>query len=238
MKPLIQELIEHVWETPRGTERQHQSRMHPDNPQYYHHWGFTVYRTHYSPDSDTPWNMLLDCLKQQTILAFGYFEGKKDVDQSNVQLLKSLFHLDARDDQSLLEGLDIKGVRELCREAGLRTEPAMADCLYDFVLVADESVLRDIANGESVVKAMSLSWSEGFSGWGWMRIPTSYLLDLWMLLSRHSFGTESVLRFKGPEKDLDTYVWPGDVSLPGTGRFSEVRPLLSHYTGQRPDRTF
>jgi hypothetical protein len=172
------------------------------------------------------------------MLAFGYFEDKKDMDHSDVQLLKNHFHLDAREDALLLEGLDIKGVRELCRGEDLGVEEAMAGYLYECVLVADESVLKDITNGESVVKAVSLNWSEGFSGWGWRRIPTGYLLDLWMLLSRHSFGTESVLSFNGPEKDLDTYVWPGDVSLPGTGRFSEFRPLLSHYTGQRPDRTF
>ncbi|CVK94829.1 uncharacterized protein FMAN_13150 [Fusarium mangiferae] len=238
MKSLIDELIEHIWSPPRGVERQHKSRKHPDNLQYYRHWGFTIYRTHYSLESDSDWNTLLSSLKQQTMLAFGYFECKKDVDQSDVQLIKSLFRLDAREDPLLLKGLDIKGVRELCRDEDLGAEPAMTGYLYDFVLVADESVLEDITNGESVVKAVSLSWSEGFSGWGWMRIPTAYLLDLWMLLSRHSFGTESVLRFNGAEKDLDTYVWPGDVSLPGTGRFSEVRPLLSHYTGQRPDRTF
>ncbi|KAF5655127.1 hypothetical protein F25303_809 [Fusarium sp. NRRL 25303] len=180
----------------------------------------------------------MDSLKQQTMLACGYFEVKKDVDQSDVQLLKSLLRLDAREDPSLLEGLDIKGVRELCRGADLGAEPAVAGYLYEFILVADESVLKDMGNGEAVVKAVSLSWSEGRSGWGWMRVPTGYVLDLWMLLSRYSFGTESVLRFNGPEKDLDTYVWPGDVSLPGTGRFSEVRPLLFHYTAQKPDRTF
>ncbi|KAF5630068.1 hypothetical protein F52700_7426 [Fusarium sp. NRRL 52700] len=238
MKPLIEELIEHIWSPPRGVVRQQKSRKHPDNLQYYSHWGFTIYRTHYSPESDSHWITLLRSLKQQTILAFGYFEGKENVDQSDVQLLKNQFHLEAREDASVLEGLDIKGVREICQDEDLGTEEAMAGYLYELVLVADESVLEDIATGESVVKAVSLSWSEGFPGWGWMRMPTSYLLDLWMLLSRNSFGTESVLSFNGPENDLDTYVWPGDVSLPGTGRFSEVRPLLFHYTGQKPDRTF
>ncbi|KAH7239991.1 uncharacterized protein BKA55DRAFT_576859 [Fusarium redolens] len=109
----------------------------------------------------------------------------------------------------------------------------MAGHLYEFVLVADESVLKDIANGESIVKAVSLGWHEGFLGWGWMRIPTSYLLELWLFLSMHVYSTESALRFNGPEQDLDTYLWPGDVSLQGTGRFSEVRPLLFHYRGQR-----
>ncbi|KAH7205690.1 hypothetical protein BKA60DRAFT_655313 [Fusarium oxysporum] len=199
MYPPIEELIDHVWSPPRGVKRQHKSRHHPDNLQYY---------------------------------SFGCFEDQDDVDQRDVQLLKDLFHLDTCEDASLLDGLDVRGVRELFQREGLEGKRAMADSLWNFVLVADESVLKDVASGESIVKAVSLGWYEGFSGWGRMRIPTSYLLDLWIVLSR-SGNTKSALGFMGPEKDLDTYVWPGDVSLEATGCFSEVRPLLFHYTGQR-----
>ncbi|KAJ4035267.1 hypothetical protein NW756_008513 [Fusarium oxysporum] len=232
MYPPIEELIDHVWSPPRGVKRQQKSRHHPDNLQYYCQWGYTIYRTYYSPESDRYWNVLLNSLMQQTRLAFGCFEDQDDVDQRDVQLLKDLFHLDTREDASLLDGLDVRGVRELFQREGFEGKCAMADRLWNFVLVADESVLKDIASRESIVKAMSLGWYEGFSGWGWMRIPTSYLLDLWIFLSR-SGNTKSALGFMGPEKDLDTYVWPGDVSLEATGCFSEVRLLLFHYTGQR-----
>ncbi|KAI7762504.1 hypothetical protein LZL87_008850 [Fusarium oxysporum] len=237
MKPPIEEMITMVWSPPRGIQRRYKSRQHPDNFQYYCQWGFTSYRTYYGPESDHYWNTLQRSLNQQTRLAFGYFEGEQDVDQSDVQLLKSLFHLDAREDASQLDGLDIRGVRELCQCEDFDSKRTMADYRYNFVLVADESVLKDVANGESIVKAVSLGWYEGFSGWGWMRIPTSYLLDLWLFLSR-SGNTKSALGFVGPEKDLYTYVWPGDVSLEATGCFSEVRPLLFHYTGQRWNGTF
>ncbi|TVY67893.1 hypothetical protein Focb16_v003052 [Fusarium oxysporum f. sp. cubense] len=232
MYPPIEELIDHVWSPPRGVKRQHKSRHHPDNLQYYCQWGYTIYRTYYGPESDRYWNVLLNSLMQQTRLAFGCFEDQDDVDQRDVQLLKDLFHLDTREDASLLDGLDVRGVRELFQREGLEGKRAMADRLWNFVLVADESVLKDVASRESIVKAVSLGWYEGLSGWGWMRIPTSYLLDLWIFLSR-SGNTKSALGFMGPEKDLDTYVWPGDVSLEATGCFSEVSPLLFHYTGQR-----
>ncbi|KAM0084868.1 hypothetical protein ACKRZS_002889 [Fusarium odoratissimum] len=216
MYPPIEELIDHVWSPPRGVKRQHKSRHHLDNLEYYCQWGYTIYRTYYGPESDSIWML----------------EDQDDVDQRDVQLLKDLFHLDTREDASLLDGLDVRGVRELFQREGLEGKRAMADRLWNFILVADESVLKDVASGESIVKAVSLGWYEGFSGWGWMRIPTSYLLDLWIFLSR-SGNTKSALGFMGPEKDLDTYVWPGDVSLEATGCFSEVRPLLFHYTGQR-----
>ncbi|TXC02752.1 hypothetical protein FocTR4_00014806 [Fusarium oxysporum f. sp. cubense] len=93
-------------------------------------------------------------------IAFGCFEDQDDVDQRDVQLLKDLFHLDTREDASLLDGLDVRGVRELFQREGLEGKRAMADRLWNFILVADESVLNDVASGESIVKAVSLGWTK------------------------------------------------------------------------------
>lgn len=241
MDHLVDQMIDLFWSPPRGVKRQHISRKHPDNFQYYRQWGFTIYRTYYGPQSDKYWNMLLGALKQQTRLAFGYYENnedvEEDVDQGDVQRLKDLFHLNTREDASLLDGLDVGGIRALCQSEGFDDKRAMADRHFDFVLLADESVLKDIARGEFIVKAISLKWREGFSGWGWMRIPTGYLLQLWDELTRSSYDTERVLGFDGPEKDLEDYVWPGDIAFEPTGVCSEVRPLCFHYSGQSPDRT-
>ncbi|KAJ3454439.1 hypothetical protein MRS44_018333 [Fusarium solani] len=237
----VNEMIDLVWDPPRGVQRQHRSRKHPDNFQYYCQWGFTIYRTYYDPQSDKYWNMLLGALKQQTRLAFGYYEDEEDVeeevDQGDVQRLKELFHLNPREDASLLDGLDVHGIRALCKNEESDDKRAMGDKVYDFVLLADESVLKDIARGEFIVKAISLEWCEGFPGWGWMRIPTGYLLQLWQKLMRLAYNTELVLSFNGPEQDLEDYVWPGDLSVDPTGVCSEVRRLSFHYSGQRPDRT-
>ncbi|KAF5720971.1 hypothetical protein FMUND_3874 [Fusarium mundagurra] len=46
----------------------------PENSKYYGHWGYTIYRTHYSPESDKQWDTLLDALKRQTMLAIGYYQ--------------------------------------------------------------------------------------------------------------------------------------------------------------------
>ncbi|RSL94207.1 hypothetical protein CDV31_014409 [Fusarium ambrosium] len=237
----VNKMIDLLWSPPRGVQRQHRSRKHPDNFQYYHQWGFPIYRTYYGPESDKHWNMLLGALKHQTRLAFGFFEDEEDVeeevDQGDVQRLKELFHLDTREDASLLDGLDVRDIWALCQNEEVDKQRAMADRVFRFVLLADRSVFKDIERGEFIVKAISLDWREGFRGWGWMRIPTGYLLDLWQTLMLSSYHTERVLSFNGPEQDLEGYVWPGELSIEPTGVCSEVRRLCFHYSGQSPDRT-
>ena len=107
----------------------------------------------------------------------------------------------------------------------------MADLVFDFVLLADEAVLKDVASSEFIVKAVSLQWKDGDSTWGWMRIPTGYLLELWTLLTWNESRTEMALFFNGPEEELHHYIWPGDDGLDNTGRFSEIR-RRKHYSNQ------
>jgi hypothetical protein len=88
-----------------------------------------------------------------------------------------------------------------------------------------------VAECEYIVKAVSLRW-DGDAGWGWMRIPTGYLLDLWTWLMWNDDRTERCLRFHGPETDLEDYIWFGDVDLHYTGDCSEIR-RRRHYSTQR-----
>ncbi|KAF4331799.1 hypothetical protein FBEOM_14430 [Fusarium beomiforme] len=189
-------------------------KRHPDNFPYYRQWGFTIYRTYYGPGSDQNWKMLLGALEQQTRLAFGVYEEKEGADQGSLHRLKELFYLDTRDDESLLDGLDIPAIRQI-----------------------HQGKNQDIADGEFVVKAVSLHWTEGFPGRGWMRIPTGYLLELWQQLTTRMYDTEGTFSFDGEEEELDDYVWPGDMALDATGSCSEVRPSGFHYSGQTPDRS-
>jgi hypothetical protein len=180
-------------------------------------------------------------LRHQTKLAFGAFEDDEETDQDDRQRVQELFYLDVMENPSQLGGLDVRGLRDFCNTEKLKeteikeranskyrvsTRPhesrAMADYLFNFVLLADEDVLKDIENGEFIVKTISLSW-DGYSGWGWMRIPTGYLLELWIFLMWNKHRTESCLRFHGPEGDLAESIWPGDMALLNTGRCSEIR---------------
>ncbi|RYC80921.1 hypothetical protein BFJ63_vAg16189 [Fusarium oxysporum f. sp. narcissi] len=209
----------------------------PDILQYYHQWGFNIYRTYYGPGSDEAWNALLYALKHQTRLAFGYYDGREDADQRHVDILKNLFYLNARADKSLLDGLDAGGIRKFCQHEKTDKNRVMSDSTHGYILLADESVLKDVSEGEFVVKAVSLNWRRGHPGWGWMRIPTGYLLDLWQLLMLNSMRTEFAIDFDGPEEDLGDYVWPGDMALNNTGSYSEIRRFGKHYSGQCPNRS-
>ncbi|KAJ3462339.1 hypothetical protein MRS44_007125 [Fusarium solani] len=250
-------MIELIWRPPRkerGVKRQHIDRTLPENFKYYGHWGYTIYRTHYSPESDEHWDMLLDALKRQTYLALGYlgtdkmyeyevseegwerpYRENRDAYMKDLERVKKLFHLDLREDSSLLNGLDVRQLREVCLDEHPKAEKTMAGGMFHFVLVADESVLKDIARGEFVVKAVAYDWEENGEYWGRMRVPTGYLLELWHALMMSPFNHHRVLRFDGPEEDLEEYIWAGYSAANPTSNASEVRPGCLHYSAQRPE---
>ncbi|EXA31532.1 hypothetical protein FOVG_17154 [Fusarium oxysporum f. sp. pisi HDV247] len=233
-------------------------RKNPDNVYYSRKWGYTVYRTYYNKESDEAWEMLLYSLEHQTKLALGGFgeegvdEDDVHVDPDDIQRLKKFLTIEGREDPSQFEGLDAQGIRDFWNAEELKLEQnvveipgqrrrltsrpdeslAMADWVHRFVLLADEATLKDVANGEFVVKAVSLQLPAGNSWPGaWMRIPTGYLLDLWFLLCDWSSSTEKALSFSGSEEELHSWIWPGDDNRRSTARYSEIRGF-PHYNNQ------
>ncbi|RBA22507.1 hypothetical protein FPRO05_00854 [Fusarium proliferatum] len=249
------EVIRGLWNPPRPPgillQKDKLDRMIPENFAHYKSWGFNIYRTHYSKESDKYWAMLLDALKRQTYLALRYLEedseyeldtrvrirklriyhhpNKEDYMEDLVRLRK-LFHLEVREGPEL-EGLDIYQVRKISAEENKQGKVIIVGGCVQYVLVADESVLRDIAKGEFVVKAVAYKW-DSCMNWGWMRIPTGSLLELWQSLVTSDGMDRDTIWFLGPEKELEKCIWPGDDSMPSTGCYSKVRPLYRHYSGQ------
>lgn len=254
MSDTIEEMIDNVYQYPSGTEVEKGGRKNPNNLHLFRRWGFTIYRTYYG--NDEAWQMLLYSLRHQIKLAFGAYEKgadvEYDVDPDDIQQLKNLFQLDVREDPSL-EGLDVRGLREFCKAEQSReketietphrkllkvTRPretqGMADWLFEYVLLADEAVLKDVARGEFIVKAVSFKWRDRHfdSTWGWMRIPTGYLLELWHHLMFNDLRTEHALSFDGDEEELEDLIWAGDATSDCTGDYSEIRPWRHHYSNQ------
>ncbi|KAF4969337.1 hypothetical protein FSARC_3412 [Fusarium sarcochroum] len=249
-------MIKPMWRPPRaepGAKMPRRDRTLPENFKYYGHWGFAIYRTYYNPDSDKHWDMLLDTLKRQTYLALGSLDDedlhREDIEERNwdrwsygdqdeyvedIKRLKELFHLDTREDPSLLNGLDIRQLRELCLQEHSKAERTMAGHQFRYALVADEAVLKDIARGEFIIKAVAYSWKEGDDYWGWMRVPTGYLLELWHSLMLWRFKSQRVLYFTGPEDHLESYIWAGEDAAIPTSCCSEIRSKKPHYSAQRP----
>ncbi|KAF5553648.1 hypothetical protein FMEXI_2297 [Fusarium mexicanum] len=241
MSEIIEETMDQIWLIRTGTKLEPGGRKNPNNFHYYRKWGFNIYRTYYSKESDKHWQALLYSLRHQTKLAFGGFEDDEEVDQDDRRRVQELFHLDVRENSTQLDGLNVQGLRQFYnaeklqetelvekanRKLRVSTRPhesrAMADYLFSYVLLADEAVLKDIEKGEYIVKAISLSW-DSHSGYGWVRIPTGYLLELWTFLMWNKYRTEFCISFRGSEEDLADSVWPGDVGLDGTGRYSEIQ---------------
>ncbi|KAK2675034.1 hypothetical protein RAB80_010018 [Fusarium oxysporum f. sp. vasinfectum] len=104
----------------RGTKLGPEGRKNPGNFHHYHKWGFTFFRTYYGEESDEHWQALLYSLRYQTKLAFGAFEDDEETDQDDMRRVQELFYLDVREDPLLLEGLDVRGLREFCNAEKLK----------------------------------------------------------------------------------------------------------------------
>ncbi|KAL4724401.1 hypothetical protein ACLX1H_009015 [Fusarium chlamydosporum] len=247
MSGVIEQMIEYAWAPPPRIRLKPGARKDPKYNRYYRKWGFTIYRTYYSKESDEYWQSLLYSLRHQTKLAFGRYDDE-ETDQDDRRQVQKLFYLEVCEDPIRLGGLDVYGLREFLKaesrkenkptkrgELSVITTPdenqGMADYLFDHVLLADETVLKDIERGISIVKAVSLSWDGHTGGYGWVRIPTGYLLDLWTYLMWNDDRLEIALRYNGSEEDLAQQVWPGDMALDYTGKYSEIRPWR-HYSNQ------
>jgi DNA-binding transcriptional MerR regulator len=238
-------MIDCAWKPPRRPPRSKTPAFRktlPENLKYYKYWGFTIYRTYYGPSSDEHWETLLCAIKQQTRLAFGYYETESfrkkdrawqtrryvsDADYDrDLRIIKDLFRLFPREDPSLLLGLSIEGIREICMQEHSEAEEKMAGADFNFVLVADEAVLNGIAQGKFAVKAVGYDWDKLDGGWGWERVSTGSLLEFWGMLleSRESgIGKYYTFRYEGPEEGLESYLWGGNPSAPRFERCSQAQ---------------
>ncbi|TVY67775.1 hypothetical protein Focb16_v003039 [Fusarium oxysporum f. sp. cubense] len=105
----------------------------------------------------------------------------------------------------------------------------MAGAKFCFALLVDKAVLDGIARNEFVVKAVGYDWDRidhGGWGWGWVRLETGRLLELWealLLADLQSTYKYYWMRCDGPESDLETDIWTGDWQLPSLDDYSKVQ---------------
>ncbi|KAF5622672.1 hypothetical protein F25303_12007 [Fusarium sp. NRRL 25303] len=246
----LSEILDLLWNPPRKRDRHPEmpspNRFKPEDFGHYKKWGFAIYRTYYGAESNHNWDVLLQALRQQTLLSIGYHESdeaevlwKRDADErfgswkkrenylDSLDVFKSLFRVFSHQDPSHLEGLDINGIRHVYQKQHHEADQKMAGAKFCFVLVADQAVLDSIARNEFVVKAVAYDWNRiDHGGWGWVLLETGQLLDLWeALLKADVQSTDKYywMRCDGPESDLQTSIWTGDWSLPSLYHYSKVQ---------------
>ncbi|KAJ4307795.1 hypothetical protein N0V84_012489 [Fusarium piperis] len=173
-------------------------------------WGFTIYRTYYGPSSDDNWKELLATTKRQAEQELMAWD-----DDEAAEKLKPLFRLDTRSDPSLLSGLDRQALCQIYKE-GKSGKPMPAKTGF-FFWFADEDMLNQVGEGIFIVKAVDteekpreeipLRDDDEPTYWGWMRMETRQLLELWGELE--FFRGHQCMTWTVHQADLDEKVWEG-----------------------------
>ncbi|KAJ4142852.1 hypothetical protein NW754_010291 [Fusarium falciforme] len=174
-------------------------------------WGFTIYRTYYGPSSDDNWNKLLAATKRHAEEELMTYD-----DEEAIEKLKELFRLDARSDPSLLSGLDRQALCQIYKEGkGGKPMPSKSGFVF---LLTDEDVLNQVGEGTFIVKAVDAEETpreeiplreddDEPTYWGWMRMETRQLLELWGELEW--FRGIQCMAWTVHQADLDEQVWEG-----------------------------
>lgn len=239
----LSDMFDLIWKPPRGppiVKRRPLDKMLPENFKYFRNWGFTIYRTYYGAESDEHWNTLVTILRHQTSLGLGLLESeelREDDDEwikrcggdkfkwaDKVNIVRKLFRLFPREDASLLDGLNIVGVREVCAKEHDEATEKMAGAFFKFALVADEAVLKDIANCRFVVKAIDYDWDPRNSRGspGWIQLFTGDLLALWgVLFAAYLMDTNKYMELVLWDREND--VWFANGFMAPFGDCSQVQ---------------
>jgi hypothetical protein len=154
----------------------------------YRKWGFRVYRTSYAPSSDQKWEEIIQKLRASVHEAITVLLETED-DDPDAQKLSKLFHLDIRSDAATMDGLDLDQVREIHRSAaGLDGDL----CTKSVLLVADRDVFKDDSTWIKCVDTnyMAADYDSAERYFGWMKMTTESVADLWFQLEFRSGGLE------------------------------------------------
>ncbi|KAI4942082.1 hypothetical protein J4E91_010281 [Alternaria rosae] len=113
-----------------------------EEPFSYRSWGYTIYRTCYTPESQSQWEYLIEAIETGVVESIPGLQDDEPPPTS--QFLRSRLRLDFRSDASLYDGLNVEQLRQvyLNPPANCESSPNFdrSDRLF---LVADADVLMD-----------------------------------------------------------------------------------------------
>ncbi|KAG8156910.1 hypothetical protein KVR01_013323 [Diaporthe batatas] len=216
----LPKLLASLFHPPEGI-----SIVESDRYQYYHNWGFTIYRTAYGATTDQQWLSLISKIEARAldeIEAHGASEPAAPT-------LRSLFRLDPRSDPDRLDGLSMDQVRELYQEGEANPRDGKMPIMHAYnptrrhFLLADAEVLDAVGRDEFWVKCVQADYHDahyvpkhpfmaGQAFLGWTNMTTRSILELWWDLANRDLVGIAPPVIKGQQTTLY------DGELTGHGR--------------------
>ncbi|CEJ94328.1 hypothetical protein VHEMI09867 [[Torrubiella] hemipterigena] len=166
----------------------------------YMNLGFTVYRTDYSPSTDSLWDQLLFDLKLKLKESIeDCFEENREIETEleAVEKMLQLVHLDTRSDKELLDGLNDTELRKVFI-GGIGGIPLNTNkSSHRVSLFADATVFAKLHNNKTPwIRAVQLDYeparheiwrdprfiNERQYFWGWLKLSLMGLFDFWSML--------------------------------------------------------
>jgi hypothetical protein len=154
-------------------------------------WGFTVYRTCYTADSDKQWQILTEHIK--TTLPEYMLRARNDKTDSTPEEMLSRLRLDFRSDADVLKNLDMDQVRQvfLNHVGGKPVNTELSWCRL--FLLADEEVLADVPGAPEEKRWIKCVQADYIPAdyvpkiarmllqryFGWTKMTTRSFVDLW-----------------------------------------------------------
>jgi hypothetical protein len=160
--------------------------MYPaDHDKHYKPWGFTLYRTCYTPGFDEQWKLLIERISTTVLATLSQCKDEGE-DPHDTAIITENFKLDARSDSATLDSLTTDEVSYIyCNEVG-DSPMEMRNSLtpdHQIFLLADEEVLQNLDSGVlKVVQAAPIEGADPECYYQWLRVDVDLLIELWIEL--------------------------------------------------------
>lgn len=177
--------------------------------------GFTVYRTDYSEGTDELWPQLLADMRSHCENAISYYgpkeRGQPRKQDDAVDLLTSLFTIDARSDKDLLDGRSVEQLRDIYKACVgvIPLNPTLNN--YGFFYV-DAEVFQSMAQKKPYIKMGDPHYDpkehkidnhprfpQGQYHWGWFRVEVGDVLDAFESLDCLTFEEMAPPMLRNPD---------------------------------------
>ncbi|KAJ8114500.1 hypothetical protein OPT61_g3635 [Boeremia exigua] len=157
-----------------------------DVHKHYKPWGFTLYRTCYTPESDRQWELLIDKISTAVLSTLSRYKDR-GADPDDTAIVSEHFKLDARSDPATLDGLTMDELSEIyCNAVGGSPMEMRTSLVPDhrIFLWADEEVLQNLDSPVlKVVQAAPAEDADPEEYYQWMTVEADGgLIEFWTML--------------------------------------------------------